>query len=323
MRLRRILFHLTLWLAVAGVGAGFLVYRLPSLWLPYLVVLATNRGVEIDPAEDPPVESLAAIGVTDALRVEVGPPAASLSVWVMRPEGAAPPRGTILVLHGIRDQKRTMRGVARAFRDAGYTAVLVDLRGHGRSTGDDLSYGVFDGRDLSQVLDELDRRGLLTLPVGVYGPSYGGAAGLQLAARDERVGAVVTIATFSRLRDVVPAYCQRFLPLDALIDEDSVDAAVSRAGLAAGFDADEADCVAAIAKTRARVLIVHGDADDRVPVAHARELAAAAGGRGELLIVPGKDHIAIFRGDTGGGIVKRSLAFFDETLPSHALPPSP
>lgn len=306
-------------LAILVLAGLVFLYAGVTLWLPWVIVVAPNHGnvalpeVEAAPNDHPPID-----GVTEALRVSVGPPDASLSMWLMEPSGPAAgrtPKGTVLVLHGIRDRKRTMAGIGRWFADAGYRAVLVDLRGHGESTGDYLSYGAFDGRDLSKVLDGLAARGLLTGPVDVYGPSYGGAAALQLAAADDRVEAVVVIATFSRMRDIVPVYVRKFLPFDGLISDDRLQRAVDGAGEIGRYDPDDADSVAAIARTRAAVLIIHGDADTNIPLAQGRALRDAAAGRCELVTVPGADHASIFKGETGRDSMRRAIRWFDEHLP--------
>ncbi|HEY2748062.1 MAG TPA: alpha/beta hydrolase, partial [Polyangia bacterium] len=78
--------------------------------------------------------------------VDVGPPAATLAVDIVEPK--RPPRATIFVLHGIRDSKEGLRHWGEHLSEAGYRAILVDSRGHGHSTGDWLTYGVQESRDL-------------------------------------------------------------------------------------------------------------------------------------------------------------------------------
>lgn len=222
------------------------------------------------------------------VRAEVGPPVAELEAWVLDPDGA--PRGTTLVLHGIRDDKRSMVDLGRALRDAGLRAVLVDLRGHGGSTGEWLTYGALEGRDLAQLVDQLDALGMIEGPLSVYGPSYGGAAALQLAALDPRVSAVVGVSTFASLRDVVPPYAALHWG-SALLPGALLDVAIDAAGELGGFAPDAADSRAAIARVRARVLLIHGDADRHIPLAQARALLTACPrGRCELVTVDGGDH---------------------------------
>ena len=80
------------------------------------------------------------------------------------PAGAATrpaARAPVVILHGLRGSKerRFETTLPPVFTTAGYRVIQPDLRGHGRSTGDHLGYGVFESADLSAVLDEATRRG--------------------------------------------------------------------------------------------------------------------------------------------------------------------
>jgi pimeloyl-ACP methyl ester carboxylesterase len=228
--------------------------------------------------------------VPGEVRVSVGPPAASLSLELVDTEA---PRGTVFVLHGIRAGKQWMRGWGEMLRDAGLRAVLVDLRGHGRSTGDYMSYGVVEARDLSQALDELEKRGLVAGKVGAMGTSYGAATAIEWAGIDPRVAAVVAVAPFESLRAVVPGYTP--VPLPASF----VDRCIDQAGARAGFDPDLASPLSAIGKTRAPVLLFHGREDERIPFAQSERLAAAAPDHAELVLVPRAGHESIMNDETG------------------------
>jgi pimeloyl-ACP methyl ester carboxylesterase len=284
-------------------------------WLPYAIAGAPNAGktaAALDEGHSLPAAATAA-GRSRDLRIEVGAPAASLSVRILEPAGdASQPaaRGTIFVLHGIRDSKRSMVGVGEAFRREGYRVVLVDLRGHGQSTGDWLSFGDREGRDLKEVADALAAEGVLALPVGVYGPSYGGAAALQMARRDPRVRAVVTVATYTRMRDIVPLYSERVAPRWLLTTAD-VSAAMDRAGVLGDFDPSNADSVAAIASTTAEVLLIHGRADANIPWQHSESLHDASRSHSRLLLLEGLDHRTIMSDAT---VARESVAWFDQYL---------
>ncbi len=233
------------------------------------IIHAPNRGAP----EPPPLDG--------ELRVPVS--GASIAIELVEPQ--APVHATVFVLHGIRDRRDSMRSVGAALAARGARAVLVDLRGHGRSTGDVLSYGVFDKADLGSVTDELARRGLVTGALGVYGYSYGAATAIQWAGSDSRVRAVVAVAPFVSLRRIVPEYTPLPLP------KSFVDSCVDEAGVEGGFDPDAASPLRAITQTTAPVLLLHGDADERIPIAQSRELSAA--GHAELVVVSGATHESI------------------------------
>jgi pimeloyl-ACP methyl ester carboxylesterase len=243
------------------------------------------------------------------IRMPVGPRAASIALAILDPPGIEPtaaPRATVFVLHGIRSRKEPMRPWAAMLTRAGYRAVLVDLRGHGRSTGDALTYGVLDAADLSQILDALSSHAAPG-PVGVMGHSYGAATAIQWAGRDARVAAVVAVAPFANLRDVVPGYT--IVPLSPAFLARVVD----RAGALGGFDPDAASPLDAIPKTRAPVLLVHGRADGLIPPWHSERIHAAAPDRSELVLVDGAGHDDV-TGAPGARLAGRTAAWFKAAL---------
>ncbi len=191
---------------------------------------------------------------------------ASLSAWVLDPPSTPnpsdpathptlpppQPRATILVLHGIDANAFWLLSTGEYLRHAGYRAVLVDLRGHGQSTGEFITYGVQESADLSAVLDYLDHEHLLAGPVGVYGISYGAATAIQFAARDPRVKAVVAVAPFATLRAEVPHFGRTLLPfIGWFISDAHYNTLLNQAGQLAHFDPDQASPLRAITHTRA------------------------------------------------------------------------
>lgn len=260
------------------------------------------------------------------LRIDVGPPPASLSVAVIEPyaagveslsvprdgrEGgrfeiyrtsaaasrpAADAKGTVFVLHGLYDRKGSAFSVlwAAVFSQAGYRVVLVDLRGHGHSTGKWITYGAVESKDLIQVADALDAQGLITGRVGAFGISYGAATAIQWAAADPRVAAVVAFAPFDTLENAAADFVPQALgKWRRLISPADLRAAMRWAGRLADFDPAEASPLRAIAQTRAPVLLVHGTADEHLPPAHSQRLHAAAPDHSELFLVEGADHVSL------------------------------
>jgi pimeloyl-ACP methyl ester carboxylesterase len=241
---------------------------------------APNHGRAAEPLDEPPAE---------LSRYQARTIALPLAAWVLEPP-AAPARATVFVLHGVRLDKRSMLPVAKALAESGMRAVVVDLRGHGASSGDYLTYGVADSRALSELVDRL-AAGFPLGPVGVLGYSYGGAAAIQWAARDARVRAVVAVSAFSSLRAVVRDYLALYAPpLAPIVPGWWLDGAIDGAGSRAAFDPDEAAPAAASARSTAPMLIVHGAADRQVPADHAARLAEHAAGPVTTWILPNAGH---------------------------------
>lgn len=323
-------------LAVVAVGLALVpAYFGCTRYVAKAVVMAPNQGRGNPLPRDKAAESNTRLGDGRELLVPVGPPPATLSVWVIEPEvtrgspgtdaaASRPtlsPRGTILLLHGIRGRKAHMAGMGRTLARLGFRTVLVDLRGHGQSSGDYLTYGVVESRDLSQLLDALQEKGLLTRPVGVYGASYGAATSIMLAGDDPRIEAAVAVAPFSSLHDIAPRYIRRYLTFGRLLSDAWIANAVRSGGQIAGFDTKAASPIDAIRRAKGHVLLIHGKADDHIPCTHSQRLQAAGPPGTRLVLVDGENHNSIMW-DRSGIMTKETVAWFEEWLRPTASQPA-
>lgn len=314
MVLRRWAVRLGLALVAVAVALAVAVAFVGRDWIAYGVAQAPNAGRTFRREDDPKPEEYRKLGIDDQLRIEVDGAgrAVSLSVWIIEPK--ARPIGTVLVLHGIRSDKFWLKGLAKRVALEGYRAVLPDLPGHGRSSGDWLTYGALEAREMKSLVDELDKRGRVTGNLGVVGLSYGAAVGIQFAGIDPRVHAVVAIAPFSSLRAVVPGYVAHYLPvINRLIPSAFVQRAVDRAGVLGHFDPDDASPLSSITRTRTPVLLIHGLADGHIAPAHSVALHAAAPDHSELALVEGADHFSI-AGDPTRVIQTRGMQWLHRWL---------
>jgi len=280
---------------VAGVVG--LTWLTDDLWaVPMIVSAPSAHG-----AQEPRVPD----DVRRHLRVTRGD--VSLDARVFDPTGAV--RGTVLILHGIRSSQRPMAHLARELAAKDARAVTLDLRGHGASTGEHLTYGAEDRLDVAAVVDALEAEELLTPPLVLHGTSYGTATALLHAADDPRVDAVVAIAPYSSLREVVPDYVRYgFGPIAALMPDAWIQSVVTRAGRTARFDPARA-CPACDADAiRVPVFLAHGDADRRIGPAHGARIAARLPSVTRL-VFPGATHDTIARASRGD-----ALEFLDTQL---------
>lgn len=122
------------------------------------------------------------------------------------------PRGTVVLLHGYGLADYAMFPWALRLAQDGWRCVLVDLRGHGKSTGKQISFGVHEQRDLSQLLDKLENELGLTSPIALVGVSYGASLALRWKASDARVGPTVAIAPYGVLSNAVMNICREYAP---------------------------------------------------------------------------------------------------------------
>jgi dienelactone hydrolase len=207
------------------------------------------------------------------------------------------PVPAVLIVHGFKGFKDwgMFPPLADRLARAGFTALTFNLSGSGVDGAGEFSHPERFGRntftaeqlDLDRVLAALDA-GELGLPrpssVGVVGHSRGGGAAILFTARTARVGALVTWAAIATVRrwsddqlaawraagrlDVVNSRTGLVLPLYP----DTIDDLESHA-------ATSLDIEAAAARIEVPWLLLHGDADETVPVAEATRLIERAGGR--------------------------------------------
>lgn len=207
---------------------------------------------------------------------------------------AGSPKGTLLLLHGYLQDKRFLTPWALRLAQEGYRCALIDLRGHGDSTGRHISFGAFEARDVSVVIDDLGARGWDVSRVGLLGISYGASVALLTAGRDARVRAVVAFQPFVSAERAVPELMRAVFPQQARgISDRQFAAAHLKQARIAGFAWSEADIPAALRDARAPVLFLHGEADRWLSPTHSRELMQNAPTGSRLRLVPRDNHVTL------------------------------
>lgn len=205
-----------------------------------------------------------------------------------------PAKGVVVLLHGYLQDKRFLTPWAIRLAQDGYRCVVLDLRGHGDSTGAHISFGAHESADVSSVLDDLGRRGWDVSRVGLFGVSYGASVALLTAGRDPRVQAVVAFEPFASAETAVPELMRAAFAAQARgISDRQFAAAHRKEAELGGFSWSDADVFAALARTRAPVLFLHGERDTWLSPDHSRQLAARAPAGSVLRLVPRDNHVTL------------------------------
>jgi pimeloyl-ACP methyl ester carboxylesterase len=187
----------------------------------------------------------------------------------------------VIVLHGLGESKASFPyfGVAGLLAKKGYRAVLIDLRDHGHSGGEYVTYGALESKDVRAVVDALLGEGLITEPIYAFGNTLGASTAIQYAAGDPRCRGVVAIAPYKDFRSVG----WRVVTFrNAMMSPQEYDRIVAEAGRMAGFDPDEASAVKAAARLHCPLLVIHGMLDLSVPTEDSEAVYEAATGAKKL-----------------------------------------
>ena len=241
-----------------------------------------------------------------------------------RPDPSAfrAPHPAILFLHGFTGQKteahRLFVKTARAMARAGFIALRFDFRGSGDSGGE-FEQATVSGwwHDARTALDCLLRLpGVDTGRVGVTGLSMGGAVACHLAADEPGVRSLALWSAVADGADVVSVVGSPD-SLEHLTRHGWADRTGNK--VSAGFvrEFETMRPAGDLARSRCPVLIVHGAADETVPVAQADLFEAAAratpGRRVEKLIIPFADH-TYANVLLEARVIEATVAWFQQTL---------
>ncbi|HOX30851.1 MAG TPA: alpha/beta fold hydrolase [Spirochaetales bacterium] len=293
-----------------------------ALPLAALLVLALGRlaygsmiGIEILESRAVEAESIARGDLSpgelelpwEEARVE-SPRGYSLAVRALRGEE---PRLAVFH-HGICWTWVGMMRYMALFRELGWSVVALDARGHGASGGGKPSYGILEREDLGAVVDWA----LATYPASgglvLVGESMGAATVLQYLPLDERIDAAVADCPYSSAVAELDHRLKRSLvprPLRPAV----IRAADWFCRRREGYSLREADSAAAILRSDAPLLLVHGLEDDYVPWSMSVAMAekrrrARPEAVTELRLVPGARHARSVSVDRQG--YAESLASF-------------
>jgi pimeloyl-ACP methyl ester carboxylesterase len=200
------------------------------------------------------------------------------------------PRGTVVLLHGYGLAQFSTAPWALRLAEEGWRCVLVDLRGHGASTGKRVHFGLAETNDLSQLLNVLERDGQLVEPIGVLGESYGAALALRWQSVEPRVGPVVAIAPYARLSTAILNIRREYA---GWFPKPFITAGVRRLPSLLKTGPHELDTVTILARHPADALFVAGAGDRISPVEDIRALLELAGEGSRFVEVPGATHEAL------------------------------
>lgn len=220
-------------------------------------------------------------------------PEVAISAWYVPPDTASADSAVVIV-HGYGACKRSdeiLLAAGMLHRD-GVAVLVMDLRNHGDSTVTNGRYagGTREYRDALGAWDWLvDDRGFPADRVGLFGMSLGAATVLIAMGEEPRVPATWEDSSYADLDVAIQAELERngyptFLRYGAYL----------MARVRTGDDLTSLSPIGAVAKLEGRpIFITHGNADTRLSVQYAADLAAAIranGGTVDPWIVEGAEH---------------------------------
>ena len=221
-------------------------------------------------------------------------------------------QGGVLLVHGIRSDRRQMLDRARFLFAAGYSVLLIDLQAHGETPGQQITFGYRESFDVDAAVDYLNAR-LDGRPVGVIGASLGGAAAL-LGESPVDADAVVLEGVYSSIEQAVG---NRIAIRLGEFGRWLAPFLVWQVEPRLGVRPDELAPAAAIHRLDAPVMIIAGTEDKRTRPDESKALYLRAKSQKRLWLINGARHEDFHR-HAPADYERQVLNFFDHylTLPA-------
>ena len=262
---------------------------LASLAVGFIVVAAGVGEVLRHPAlgsigappSDLPAKSI-------LLRTERDQPVAG---WMISGKSGA---GVVILLHGVRGDRREMLDRARFLNRLGYSALLIDLPAHGESTAPQITYGWNESQGVKAALDYVARE-FPAERVGVIGVSLGAAA-FVLSDPSPAPSAVVLESMFPTIAEALSDRLRRYL---GPLGESVAPLLLWQLPLRVGVLPEQLRPIVRIASLQSPMLVASGSIDRHTTVSETKRLYDAITGPKDLWIVEGAAHVDLHAFDPG------------------------
>ena len=224
-----------------------------------------------------------------------------LSAWFLQ---GSPRAGAILLLHGVRSNKRAMLPRAQFLKGLGFSVLLIDLQAHGESEGERISFGYREAADVRAAVEKL-RELAPGEQIGILGTSLG-AASILLSDVQPVLAAVVLESLYPSLEEAVAnrmhiyfgAVGTWFSPL-----------LLAQLGPRLGVTPAQLRPIERVSLLRCPVLLVHGSEDRHTTIQEAQRIFAVVPAPKEFYLLSGAAHVDL-HGFGGKAYERRVGGFF-------------
>lgn len=216
-----------------------------------------------------------------------------LNAYLDMPAGNPAKCPLVIVIHGFtgHSEERHITAAARTFNELGYAALRVDMYGHGKSDGAFRDHNLY--KWLNNAMTVIDYARKLDFVTDLYlcGHSQGGMTVMLAAAlKHDVIKGILPLSPATMIPELARRGELLGLKFDPEHIPDELEAWDGRrlggnyARVAQTIHVEEA-----VARYHGPVLLVHGDADEAVPLEESIR-AAQAYDNAKLVIIPGDTH---------------------------------
>ena len=202
----------------------------------------------------------------------------------------------VIICHDYSGNANQMADAGKAFHSMGYSVLLLNARGHGKSEGEYYGMGWLDRLDVISWIDYINER-YPDQEIILYGVGMGAVSVMSAAGEDlpTNVKLVIEDSGYtSAYSQLAHQFNQKyhFSPFFLMDFTNFINS------LYAKYDLKEASALKQVANASIPILFIHGENDSFTPVKMAHSLYEAAASEKELFIISGANHDTVISSDS-------------------------
>lgn len=203
---------------------------------------------------------------------------------------------TVVICHGYTSSLFGSIKYMKIYYKRGFNVLIYDHRYHGKSGGENCTFGYYEKYDLKKVIDFIEKRAGEGFIIGTHGESMGASVVLLHAAIDSRIKFVIADCPYESVKEqfkhrLKVEYKLRAFPI---LNMASIFTKIKTKA----FLEDIAP-LSIIDKVQIPVFFIHGDSDNYIPYSHSIKLYNKKNGVKMLYIAKGAEHAKSYSVDKG------------------------
>jgi len=194
---------------------------------------------------------------------------------------------SIIFCHGITWSLWGSIKYAEIFRELGFNILIYDHRNHGKSGGNNTTFGFYEKYDLSKCISWLKKKVGNDTIIGTHGESLGAATALQNLAIDSRVDFCVADCAFSNLVELLKLRMRKDFHL---LPFPIINISNLFIKIRSHFSINDISPINDIKSLKTPVLFIHGQDDRYIPPCMSVDMHKEKNGENRLILIPGARH---------------------------------
>ena len=194
-----------------------------------------------------------------------------------------------ILCHGYTSSAEKMAYQAEQFYNMGYSILIPDARGHGKSEGRYIGMGWHERVDMTKWIEKIIQY-QSNAEIVLYGISMGGATVLMTSgeALPNNVKAIIEDCGYSSIKDEFSYVLNHYIKIPAF---PLLQITAIHTKIRTGFNfLTEGNAVNQVKKAKTPILFIHGKLDTFVPYSMFQKLYGAASTQKQSLIIPEAGH---------------------------------